>query len=100
PTAELATQGMTVVHARVGGQVQGVGFRWFVREVARRHGLSGWVKNLDDGSVELAVQGDSASVERFLEEVERGPRGARVEYLRHLPAENLGPLEPPFTIVR
>ena len=56
------------LHVVVRGRVQGVGFRWFVREAARALGLAGWVRNRPDGSVEVAAEGDAAS---------RGPRCAR-----------------------
>jgi acylphosphatase len=91
---------MPVVRVEVSGEVQGVGFRWFTREVARRHGLAGWVRNREDGSVEIAASGTAESIERFLEEVRRGPSGAYVEELRHLPTDSLKSLEHPFSIVR
>lgn len=90
------------VHLEVCGAVQGVGFRWFTREMAARLGLAGWVRNRDDGCVEVAAEGDDAQVERFLVQVERGPRGARVDRVRHLaPAgSEPDPLPHPFTILR
>jgi acylphosphatase len=91
---------MAVVRVEVSGAVQGVGFRWFTREVARRHGLAGWVRNREDGSVEIAASGTSEAIERFLEEVRRGPSGAYVEELRHLPTDSLTSLQHPFSIVR
>ena len=91
---------MSVVRVEVSGAVQGVGFRWFTREVARRHGLAGWVRNRDDGNVEIAASGSEDAIERFLTEVRRGPLGAYVESLRYLPADSLAPLQYPFSIVR
>jgi acylphosphatase len=63
----------------VAGRVQGVGFRYFTREVARREGLTGHVRNLEDGSVETVVQGDADAVARFERAIRRGPIGARVD---------------------
>lgn len=63
----------------VSGRVQGVGFRTFVQRCAQRLGLSGWVRNLVDGSVECEVAGDPGAVEQFLRDVRRGPPLACVE---------------------
>lgn len=62
----------------VSGHVQGVGFRWFTHEAARREGLSGVVRNRPDGSVEAEVEGEAASVERFEMALRRGPSRSRV----------------------
>jgi len=67
------------VHAFVSGVVQGVGFRWFVERVGRQMMLSGWVRNLPDGRVELEVEGPAPKVDDFLDEVGRGPLGSRVD---------------------
>lgn len=90
------------VHLEVCGAVQGVGFRWFTRETATRLDLAGWVRNRDDGCVEVAAEGDDTQVERFLAQVERGPRGARVDRVRHLApgSAERDPLPRPFTILR
>jgi acylphosphatase len=63
----------------ISGRVQGVGFRFFAAAAARREGVHGWVRNLPDGRVEAAAEGESAAVERFERAVRQGPRGARVE---------------------
>lgn len=55
------------------GRVQGVGFRWTVKDVARGFDVTGWVKNLPDGRVELLVFGEAAEVEAFLHEIEDSP---------------------------
>ncbi len=67
------------VQAYVSGMVQGVGFRWFVERVGNQMKLSGWVRNLPDGRVELEVEGPEFKVEAFLEEVESGPISSRVD---------------------
>lgn len=69
---------LRVCHAIVQGRVQGVGFRWFARERARRLGLRGWVQNRVDGSVEIQASGPSAAVAQFLVDLSVGPKGASV----------------------
>jgi acylphosphatase len=61
------------------GRVQGVGFRLFAWESATREGVSGWVRNLPDGRVEVHAQGEREAVTRLERAVRRGPAGARVE---------------------
>ena len=63
----------------VSGRVQGVGFRWFTQDTARREGAMGWVRNLPDGRVEAVVEGDSEAVTRVECAIRSGRRGARVE---------------------
>jgi acylphosphatase len=66
----------------VSGQVQGVGFRWFVARHARSLGLGGYARNLPDGRVEVVASGDAAEAMARLEELLRaGPAHARVERL-------------------
>jgi acylphosphatase len=65
----------------VKGLVQGVGFRWACRREAERLGVTGWVRNVPDGSVEVAVHGDDAAVRAMLDWLRAGPPGARVEAL-------------------
>ena len=63
----------------VSGRVQGVGFRYFAQEAARSEGLHGYVSNQDDGSVEVVVEGEAESVERFERKLRQGPSRSRVE---------------------
>ena len=88
------------IHALVEGRVQGVGFRWFVRERARRLGLAGWVRNRPDGTVELAARGEDECVAMLRDFLRRGPDGAHVTAVRELPVENLSDLAEPFAILR
>jgi acylphosphatase len=67
------------IDASVVGVVQGVGFRWFVVDVANRLGLRGWVANEADGSVRCVVEGPREDLEALVAALERGPRGARVD---------------------
>lgn len=68
-------------YARVTGRVQGVGFRYFTHDAALDLGLTGWVRNLPDGSVELEAQGPPEVVAAFLTRVEQGPPLGRVDDL-------------------
>jgi acylphosphatase len=61
------------------GRVQGVGFRYFTQDAARREGLNGYVMNRDDGSVEAVAEGDAESLDRFERALRRGPSKSRVE---------------------
>ena len=63
----------------VAGRVQGVGFRYFARDAARRDGIAGTVQNLEDGRVEVVACGDAEAMARFEIALRRGPAGARVE---------------------
>jgi len=85
----LASDGSGLnVHWRVRGRVQGVGYRWFVREAALRSGVRGAVRNLDDGSVEVRACGADEALERLRRAVERGPRGSRVDAVDDLDADD------------
>ncbi|KIH77940.1 acylphosphatase [Geoalkalibacter ferrihydriticus] len=64
---------------RIEGQVQGVSFRYHTRETARRLNLSGWVKNLPDGAVAAAFEGDEAGVRQMIDWCRQGPAAARVD---------------------
>lgn len=66
------------LHALVEGRVQGVGFRFFVRDVATQLGCTGWVRNRWNGEVEVLAEGELKSLEHLLKELHRGPRAAFV----------------------
>lgn len=87
-------------HVEVLGQVQGVGFRDFTRTIAQRLGLAGWVRNRDDGCVELAASGNASQIEALLAAVRRGPSGGRVHEVRALPVDEHDALPKPFVIRR
>ncbi|HEY9279596.1 MAG TPA: acylphosphatase [Eoetvoesiella sp.] len=61
------------------GRVQGVGFRAAAVRQAHLHGVTGWVRNADDGSVEALLQGEPDQVDRMLSWLHTGPPGARVD---------------------
>jgi acylphosphatase len=92
--------GVSDLHVRVTGIVQGVGFRWFVRERARRLGLAGWVRNLSDGSVEVAASGDPHQLELLRGELRRGPNGAHVDGIQEVVGQPAEPLRSPFGVLR
>jgi acylphosphatase len=63
----------------VSGVVQGVGFRYFTRRVAKELGLKGYVMNLPDGRVYINVEGDEGRLEKFLSAIKEGPPMAIVK---------------------
>jgi len=67
---------------RIRGRVQGVGFRWSVRERAQRLGLAGWVRNEADGSVTVVAEGQHGSLEALRRWCDDGPPMARVEMVQ------------------
>ena len=92
---------MAPLHLRVTGRVQGVGFRWYARTEAERLGLSGWVRNRPDGSVELAVDGPEDARREFLAAVRHGPPSAIVDLVEAV--ETSGgdpPVSTPFRLLR
>jgi acylphosphatase len=70
---------MERLHAVVRGDVQGVGFRYFVQRKAQQLGLKGWVRNNEDGSVELVAEGERDALEQLKSALQEGPRMARVD---------------------
>ena len=60
------------ISAVVSGRVQGVGFRYFTKAKALHYGLTGWVRNLPEGGVELEAQGPAAGIGAFLDDIGRG----------------------------
>jgi len=82
------------LHAVVHGDVQGVGFRYFVTRAARPLGIRGWVRNRPDGSVELTAEGERPVLEQLLQAVRTGPRAAHVSRVDEDWMVATGTLEP------
>ena len=74
----LALEGLIARRVVVHGFVQGVGFRYSALHMARRRGVSGWVRNRGDGAVEALFEGERDDVEEMVRWCESGPRGAEV----------------------
>jgi acylphosphatase len=78
---------MKRVHLIVTGRVQQVGFRYYCMQEAAILGLSGYARNLRDGSVEVEAQGNDEAIEKFIAAVRRGPRASEVINVSIGPAE-------------
>jgi acylphosphatase len=84
-----------VLHFLIRGRVQGVGFRWFVHRDASELDLRGWVRNTEDGDVEVVASGTANDLAELRASLRRGPRGSRVDnliehYLDESEADGLG----------
>jgi acylphosphatase len=74
---------MTVArHVRIRGRVQGVFFRAWAQDQARELGVSGWVRNCEDGSVEAHAEGEQVGVDALIDRMRQGPPSAKVEDVR------------------
>ena len=75
-----------VLHFLIQGRVQGVGFRWYVHREASELDLRGWVRNTEEGEVEVVAAGTAADLAELRASLRRGPRGSRVDRVieRHL----------------
>ena len=93
---------LAVRRYRVEGEVQGVGFRWFVREEARALALAGWVRNEPDGAVVLVAAGDAIALDSLERLLKVGPRHATVAHVvrRELTSFDAAGLPSPFLIER
>lgn len=80
-----------VLHFLIQGRVQGVGFRWFVHREARELALRGWVRNTEEGHVEIVAAGEPEDLAELRTSLRQGPRGSRVDrIIEHTLAESEG----------
>jgi acylphosphatase len=84
---------MHSVKGYVRGRVQGVGFRYFVRTAALRHGLCGYAHNLADGRVEFLLQGEADALEQVIGMIRAGPSHARVDEVSLDAPQDLAPCQ-------
>ncbi len=80
-------------HVLITGRVQGVSFRYYTMEEARRRELTGWVRNLWDGRVEAVFEGEASEVESMLAWCEHGPTSASVTEVQATPGTPTGEFE-------
>ena len=92
-------QALARVHAVVSGLVQGVGYRYFAVTAARRLGVTGWVRNLINGDVELEAQADRLVLSEFLATMKSGNKWSRVQDVEVM-AVPVDPAERNFTVIR
>jgi len=88
------------IRAIIAGYVQGVGFRWFTVRTAQRLGLTGWVRNNPDGTVETVAEGQSDAINQFIGEIRRGPASStvsNVSYTEEQPTHEFGNFDVKFS---
>lgn len=71
----------------VSGRVQRVGFRWYTEREASKRNVRGYVRNLDDGRVEILAQALPSALDEFIECIRRGPAGSRVDDVESIPID-------------
>jgi acylphosphatase len=91
----MIAEARRAVHVTITGRVQGVGYRDFLERQAKALGLSGWVRNRRDGSVEAVLVGPSPAVDTVVATCRRGPPAASVKHVKV--ADYTGPLPDGFT---
>jgi len=90
---------MYQAHIIISGKVQNVCYRVSCKEYASGQGLKGWVRNIENGSVEALAQGEKEKIERFIEWCKKGPPQAKVEEVKITWQEANGPFNG-FSVIR
>lgn len=72
---------MKTLRIKIKGVVQGVFFRKFVKENAEELGVRGYVRNLEDGSIELVIEGKDEKVNELLDRCKKGPKHSEIKYI-------------------
>lgn len=79
------------LHLYLSGSVQGVGFRWHAEKIARRiSGITGFVRNLNDGRVEVVVEGDDALLHQFKKDLEEGILSRNIDHVEAIDEPHTG----------
>jgi len=81
---------MKRLHLVVSGIVQGVGFRWYTQKIAKSLGLTGWVRNLQNGNVEIVIEGKNDIIEMFISELKSGYLGRNISGIEKIEKEYKG----------
>lgn len=83
-----------ILHFQVQGRVQGVGFRWFVHRNAAELNLRGWVRNTDEGDVEVVAEGEAEALDQLRDRLRQGTRSSRVDQIleQYMDQEEAGEL--------
>ena len=81
---------MRRLHFVVSGVVQGVGFRWYTQRIAKSLGLTGWARNLQNGDVEIVIEGKNDIIEMFISELKSGYLGRNISGIKRIEEEYKG----------
>lgn len=73
------------VYLKIDGRVQGIGFRAWAVRTAKELNVSGWVRNVDDGTVEIRMKGEEDQIDEMIKRAYQGPMLARVDEVKFLP---------------
>ncbi|MCX8082526.1 MAG: acylphosphatase [bacterium] len=75
---------MKRLHIIIDGKVQGVGFRFYTKDIATKTGVTGWVKNLSNGKVEIVAEGSKEEIQTFLKKLKEGYLGRNITNIEEI----------------